>query len=179
MQTDGSSLPLTEQQQAQVSQRVFADIGRAGAIIDLPLAPIPVHFDLRGRAAGMYCYREQRHWLRFNPWQFAAHFELHLNDTVTHEVAHYAIHSLLPRGRFKPHGPEWQGLMIALGANPKATFHADMSGVPIRRQRRYQYRCLCREHEVSSTRHNRIRLRGAQYRCRYCDGVLRSVSAQA
>ena len=165
--------PLTADQRTAVIGRVAHDCTRAGKILSLTLVPPPVRFDLRGTAAGMFCVRGRDHWLRFNPWLFAQDFAVHGTDTVTHEVAHFAVHTLfLGKQRPKPHGPEWRGLMVALGANPSATFKGSIDGVPVRRQRRHAYRCLCQQHAVSTTRHNRIRTGKSEYRCRYCDGRL-------
>lgn len=164
---------LSDAQTLRIEARVAHECERAQQVLGIALPAPEVRFDLSGTAAGMFCRQEHKVWLRFNPWLFAKDFERHCHDTVIHEVAHYGIFCLLGAGRStKPHGPEWQGLMIALGARPKATFVADLSGVPIRRQRRFRYRCDCQTHEVSATRHNRIRRNRAQYRCRYCDATL-------
>ena len=96
--------------------------------MDLPA--IETRFDLSGSAAGMYCYKSACRWLRFNPWVFATDMALHLSDTVPHEVAHYAVHQCFGSRGVKPHGAEWRALMLALGANPSATYRADLSGVP-------------------------------------------------
>lgn len=169
-------MPLSERQRALIEARVSRECARAGAILETPLAPPPVRFDLRGTAAGMFCARGPRCWLRFNPWLFAQEFDRHLDDTVTHEIAHYGIHTAFPGMRLKPHGPEWRGLMKAMGADPRATFEADLTGVPVRRQQRHPYVCGCQEHWVSTTRHNRIRARRAVYRCRFCDGELKALA---
>lgn len=160
-----------------VRRRTIADTQRAGQILNLDLADIEVRFDLSGSAAGMYCYKASDRWFRFNPWVFATDLDLHISDTVPHEVAHYAIHQRFGPRRVKPHGPEWRALMVALGASPKATYTGDLSQVPVRRQREHAYACSCREHRLSTTRHNRIQARRATYCCHYCRGVLRPLGA--
>jgi len=58
--------------------------------------------------------------------------------------------------------------MTAFGLEPSRCHEFDLAQVSTRRQRRFRYRCDCREHELSATRHNRI-LRGEQrYSCRKC-----------
>ena len=57
-------------------------------------------------------------------------------------------------------------------ADPEVTFNRDLSGVPQRRQRTHPYRCACREHQLSSTRHNRVQRRKGEYQCLNCNGVL-------
>ena len=177
--TSTAHAPLSTEDADQVVRRVHVDCGRAAAILGIPLEPPPVLFDLKGSAAGMFCARGREVWLRFNPWLFANDFVAHLNDTVTHEVAHLGIHRLFRGGRgVRPHGAEWRGLMLALGANPSATFTGDMSNIPVRRQRRFSYFCGCQKHEVSTTRHNRILRSGTVYRCRYCGEDLRRSRAK-
>ena len=164
--------PLNDSQAREVQARVSHDIDRAQRILNVSLDRIEARLDLSGTTAGMYCYKGQHRWLRFNPWVFATDMPLHLKDTVPHEVAHYAIHQQFGRRKVKPHGPEWQSLMVALGANPSATYTADLSHIPVRRQRRHAYHCACRDHAVSSTRHNRIRAGRASYRCCFCGEAL-------
>ena len=166
---------LTESQREAVLARAGADTARAASSLGLPLSPLPVYFDLKGAAAGMFCAREQSQWLRFNPWVFAQDFDLHLADTVPHEVAHYGIHARFGLRRVKPHGVEWRELVTFLGGTPRATYRQNMADIPVRRQRRYTYYCDCREHEVSTTRHNRMQAGNAQYRCRFCNGDLKEL----
>jgi SprT protein len=40
--------------------------------------------------------------------------------------------------------------------------------VPVRRQRRFRYRCDCSTHQLSARRHNKIRHGRANYLCRSC-----------
>jgi SprT protein len=44
---------------------------------------------------------------------------------------------------------------------------------PARRERRWPYVCNCSRHELSTTRHNRIRNGSSGYRCRQCGSTLR------
>ena len=121
----------------------------------------------------MFCHHGRQSWIRYNPWIFAQNLPLHIEDTVAHEVAHYGVHKVFGRLRPKPkpHGVEWKSLVQLLGGKPSARFELDTEGLPLRRQRRFSYRCDCREHEVSATRHNRAR-QGTKYLCRYCHSPL-------
>ncbi len=162
---------MAEQRQL-VEAATAACTEQAANILAIELPMLPVHFDLSGAAAGMFCARESRLWFRYNPWIFAQDFAVNLLDTVPHEVAHYGVYMAYKRRQVKPHGPQWQRLVVALGGQPKATFKADLSAIPRRQQRQYDYRCDCRQHALSATRHNRVILKGAVYRCRFCDGKL-------
>ena len=133
---------------------------------------IPILFDLRGTSAGMFKMKGDVYQIRFNPWIFAKYFEDNFKDTVPHEVAHYIVHAVYGERRIKPHGWQWQQVMEIFGADPAVTFSQDLSGVPQRRQRTHPYRCVCRKHELSSTRHNRVQRRKGEYQCLHCNGAL-------
>ncbi|MEP1470343.1 MAG: SprT-like domain-containing protein [Halieaceae bacterium] len=164
--------PIDAVQRAEVLARTHHYIERAGELLEYSFAVVPVEFDLRGTTAGMFKSYGKKHWIRYNPWIFAKYYEENLRDTVPHEVAHYIIHHLYDTKRVKPHGPEWQALMAAFGADPGVTFNLDLSGIPQRRQRSHPYRCHCQDHAVSSTRHNRVQKGKASYQCRSCHGDL-------
>jgi SprT protein len=152
-------MPLDPRQQDAIRALTDARVAEAGRLFGRAFAPVPVRFDLRGRAAGQFRFRCQGGardcLIRYNPWVFAADLEHHQSDTVAHEVAHYIVHLLHPRA--KPHGREWKELMRRFGATP------------LRQQRRHTYRCACPGlvHSLSTTRHRRIQ-RGAAYLCRGC-----------
>lgn len=140
----------------------------AATVTGVDLAPVPVAFDLSGRSAGQFVGRGDHCLIRYNPWIFARYFTENLATTVPHEVAHYAVYRAWPGRRVKPHGPEWQGIMRALDVEPAVTFDLDLSGLPRRRQRRHRYHCGCKEHELSTTRHNRVSAGRARYACLQC-----------
>jgi SprT protein len=164
--------PIGEAQRRLVRQATDRFIAEGEAIFSRRFERVPVLFDLRGTAAGMFKVIGRKRWIRYNPWIFAKHFEDNLADTVPHEVAHFIVHEVFGRRGVRPHGEEWRMLMEAFGAEPRATFHMDLEGVPQRRQRTHPYRCLCRDHAVSTTRHNRMVRGTGRYHCRYCDGKL-------
>jgi SprT protein len=160
--------PLDTQQREQVLVATEASLRKARAIYALALAPIEVVFDLRGSAAGMYRVRNGVRRIRYNPWIFARYFEDSLAVTVPHEVAHYVVDCLYGLARVRPHGSEWRAVMRALGASPRVSGRYDLAGLPLRRQRRFLYRCDCRSHELSAVRHNRVQRGEASYVCRRC-----------
>jgi SprT protein len=160
--------PLGREQRQRVVEATCATIGQAAELFDCGFAEIPVTFELRGRAAGMYVVRGGRRLIRYNPYIFAKYFNDNLVNTVPHEVAHYVTDVLYGLRRVRPHGPEWRAVMRALGAEPAATCRYDLDGIPVRRQRRYSYQCGCMTHSVSAVRHNRIQGGLARYHCRHC-----------
>jgi SprT protein len=134
-----------------------------------------VGFDLRGQAAGQYHGGSHPH-IRYNPQMAASQFDAFCTRTPAHEVAHYIVDCLYPRRSIKPHGKEWQDLMLAFGLEPSRCHQYDLQQVQQRRQRRFAYECGCQEHQLSATRHNRVRHRGLKYRCIKCGEVLQPVA---
>ena len=163
-----SAEPIDVTQQARVRELTQDCVTRACALFGREFVTPPVLFDLSGRAAGQYRVRRGEAAIRYNPWIFARYYDDNLASTVPHEVAHFVVDQVWGLRRVRAHGPEWRSVMQALGAEPRATARYDLSGLPVRRQRRFAYRCACRNHELTSCRHNRI-LRGeARYHCRRC-----------
>jgi SprT protein len=169
--------PIDAGQQQRVRDVTAAFLRRAAEICRRDFPPIPVTFDLFGRAAGMYRVRHGRRSIRYNPYLFAKFFDDSLATTVPHEVAHYVTDLLYDLRRVRPHGAEWQAVMRSLGAEPRATGDYDLTGVPVRRQRRYTYGCGCTTHRLSARRHNKVHRGEALYRCRRC-GVELAFSGQ-
>lgn len=165
--------PIDAQRRAEVLRRVEEYIVIAESHFGCPVPRVPVLFDLYGSTAGMFQYSGSERRIRFNPWIFAKYYRENLCDTVPHEVAHYVVHQIYGERGTKPHGAQWREVMAVFGAYPAVTFDRDLSGIPRRRQRRYLYRCECSVHELSSTRHNRVRRARAKYQCRNCGARLR------
>ena len=72
----------------------------------------------------------------------------------------------------RPHGEEWQALMITFGADTSRTCSYNLDGIPVRSQKQHGYFCSCTTHRLSTRRHNKIRNKMARYFCRQCRGEL-------
>lgn len=164
----GHGMNERQHQAHQLMQRCIAQLRQAG----IALPDIELRFDLRGSHAGLaLCHPDRAPVIRLNPVLMAENAEF-VAETVPHEVAHVGVFYLLGRPARRPHGPEWRQLMGVLDAEPERGHRYDVSNAVTRRLKRYRYACGCREHRLTSIRHNRIR-RGAQYRCRECGEPLR------
>lgn len=163
--------PIREARRLEVRAATLACIRLAEASLGGSLPQVGIHFDLSGGTAGMFRVRDGLREIRYNPWIFAKYWQENLASTVPHEVAHFIVHETRGRRRVRPHGPEWRRWMAFFDADPAVTFDLDLTGVPRRRQRTHAYRCPCRAHELSTTRHNRVQ-RGNRYLCSYCHGPL-------
>ena len=171
--------PLSDQQRTAIVRATLACLARAEAIFRRAFPAIPVRFDLRGRAAGMYRVQRGARTIRYNPHIFAKYFADGLAETVPHEVAHYVTDVLHGLHRVRPHGPEWRAVAQALGATPRASGRYDLSGIPLRRQALFDYRCACALHQLGARRHGRAQRGEAGYVCRRCGAPLEFAGARA
>ncbi len=138
----------------------------------MPAPRVEIRFDLRGRAAGQAQMPARgRPLIRYNPQLLLHNGESFLQRTVPHESAHIIAFRLYGR-RIRPHGDEWRAVMLLFGADSRRCHDFDVSSVPSRSYTRHSYRCGCREHSLTSIRHNRIQA-GQVYLCRTCGQELR------
>lgn len=178
-----SHFNLSPSQQQKVIDKTDFYIDQANQLLNLQLPVVPVKFDLRGKSSGMFVYqrsgRHSQHWIRYNPIIFSHYFDHALQHTVGHEVAHYVAYAISQGSKIKPHGKEWREIMALFRLPAEVTSRYDISGLPLRQQRRHRYRCACREHELTTTRHNKILRGSAVYSCQLCRQPLRQLNSQA
>ena len=161
--------PITLSQQQHVMDVTTQYIQRANKIYRRSFEVIPVCFDLKGRAAGMYRVKKRERVIRYNPYIFAKYFDDNVAETVPHEVAHYITEKLYGVGRVRPNGFEWGEMMGAFGVSSKRASHRyDMKGIPVRVHQRFAYRCGCTTHNVTSRRHKQMQNGIATFLCRRC-----------
>ena len=164
--------PINETQQQQVFSETESLLQTARELYKTEFSIIPVNFDLKGRAAGMYRSHGNQHDIRYNPYLFAKYFDDNLATTIPHEVAHYVTDILFGLKNIKPHGNEWRSVMQDFGVEPQVTGQYDLTGIPVKQQRRFDYQCDCTTHKLSTVRHNRIQMGRARYHCRYCRAII-------
>jgi SprT protein len=160
--------PISSRHEQSIRRITGEYIHRAGMLYDRKLALIPVMFDLKGRAAGMYKVRDRNRTIHYNPYIFAKYLDDNIATTVPHEVAHYVVDILYGATNTRPHGVEWRNVMLSLGVEPVVTANYDLSDIPVRRQRRHAYQCACTVHQITTVRHNKIISGKAHYLCRNC-----------
>ena len=168
------SATLDERQKMQVVRQARHCIEKANAALGCSLTLPEIRFDLRGRAAGQFCLRQESLQLRFNSALFARYFEENLAQTVPHEVAHFLVYALFMKNgkkRVRPHGQEWQSMMRLLGVAPATRHSFNLDGIPVRREQRFAWSCDCRTHSVAKRTHLRM-LRGEQRVCITCGTLL-------
>ncbi|HIF52029.1 MAG TPA: metallopeptidase (SprT family) [Thiotrichaceae bacterium] len=160
-------IPLKTEQQEQIISATEACLYQASIKLEQSFEPIPVMFDLSGRAAGMYKINKSRRVIRYNPYIFAKYYSENIATTVPHEVAHYLVDVLYGIRNTRPHGREWKNMMAMFEADASVTCDFDLAGLPGKRYQRFDYACSCRTHKLTLIRHNRV-LKGASYCCRRC-----------
>ncbi|SIQ78390.1 SprT protein [Shewanella morhuae] len=161
----GSSRPLSSLQ-IQILERV--EICYQEAEIALKRAfPRPItQFSLRGKSAGTAHLQQNR--LRFNAVLLRENSEAFLTEVVPHEICHLLCFQLF--GKTKPHGKEWQSLMLTVfKVKPSTTHSFNTTSVA---SKDVEYRCDCGPIRLSIRRHNKV-LRGeSRYICKRCKAHL-------
>jgi len=165
--------PIDSRQEREVLERTLHYIGCGEDIFERSFDQVPVFFDLKGRASGMYRVRGCQRVIRYNPWIFASYYDDCLASTVPHEVAHYLSDVVFGLRNIRPHGREWKALMKAFGADASVTASYSLEGVPLRRTAKFRYYCACDQHFLGTQRHRRIVSGRTSYRCRRCGETLR------
>jgi len=132
------------------------------------------------RAAGLAFGYEHR--IAINEVLLTENPEPMLRDTVAHEFAHVVVWWLYLEkvresqpGVVKPpsgHGIEWQNIMREIFQLEPSRCHSfDTSNTGSRSQRRWTYRCGCRQHLLTTSKHRRA-IAGARYACAECNSAL-------
>ena len=159
---------LTTAQKQVVTDRTVFYLENANRALGLNLGLIPILFDLKGKASGMFVVGRDKKIIRYNEIIFSKYFEDAVISTTAHEVAHYVNYELHGAKRVKPHGQEWRSLMQLFDVKPEVTSRYDLAGLPLRQQKQHLYQCDCMQHSLSTTRHNRIQASKVSYNCRRC-----------
>ena len=158
---------LEHEYQQRLCQKVYALLQDAEQYFSRKF-PIPdISFRLRGANAGLALLKHNK--LRFNSQLLLHNGEKFINDTVAHELAHLITYQLYGQS-VKPHGTEWQTIMIDVFHSEPSVTHSFTT--TMNRKDIYLYQCHCPQIiEFSKIRHNRSK-RGTIYRCRRCRATL-------
>ena len=148
--------------QQLVIQKVEQSINYASSHLEQHFVLPKISFNQRGKIAG--CARLQTNELRFNPVLLDDNVNAFLEEVVPHEVCHLLTFKLF--GKVRPHGKEWQNLMLELFSLKGRTYHQmDVTKV---KGKSFNYRCQCGPIELGIRRHNKL-LTGKQiYVCKKC-----------
>ena len=167
---------LNAEQKQQVIESTNAYIEKACQSLSIKLATIDVRFDLSGKSSGMFVVRQGKAYIRYNEIIFSSYFEDSVTNTVAHEVAHYVVYSIHKWKSVKPHGTEWKSIMSIFGVPPDVTSKYDISFLPLKQQRRHDYKCKCTNYQLTTTRHNKVQNKKTVYHCKKCMQPLKYIS---
>lgn len=164
-----TSCPAKSALQQQILNKVESDYQHAERHFSRPFPRPVVQFSLRGKSAGTAHLQTNR--LRFNPVLLAENPQVFLAEVVPHEISHLLCYQLF--GRVKPHGKEWQSIMVStFNVVPKTTHQLNIQSVS---GQQFDYFCGCGNTTLSIRRHNRVVRGQTQYRCRRCQQTLQAV----
>ena len=153
--------------QQLVIQKVEQCIVHASSYFGLDFRTPQISFNQRGKIAG--CARLQINELRFNPILLSDNLDTFLDVVVPHEVCHLLTYRLF--GKVRPHGKEWQSLMLELFEVKGQTYHQmDVTKV---KGKSFCYKCECGPIELSIRRHNKVVTGQQTYICRKCKTSLK------
>lgn len=163
-----TSCPAQSALQQQILDKVESDYQHAERHFNRQFPRPIVQFSLRGKSAGTAHLQSNR--LRFNPVLLAENPHVFLSEVVPHEISHLLCFQLF--GRVKPHGKEWQSIMLStFKVAPKTTHQLNVQSVS---GQQFDYFCGCGNTTLSIRRHNRVVRGQTQYRCRRCQQTLQS-----
>lgn len=153
----------------QVQQTIQDCIEKAQQVLDCQFAIPNVHFNVRGKVAGKAYLQSWE--IRLNPTLLLENQTEFLQQVIPHEIAHLITYHQF--GRVRPHGKEWQAVMIKVfKLNPETRHQFDVSSV---QGLTFEYRCQCQSHAISIRRHNKIIRQQTQYHCTRCKAQLQPV----
>ena len=140
----------------------------------IEIARPKVHFDLKGKAAGMVIFKPGYPVIiRYNIEILKENDQAFIQETVPHEVAHLVARQVYGN-RIKPHGIEWRSIMQVFGAKAKRCHNFAIKPINTRKMSYYPYRCSCKDHQLSAIRHHRCQA-GITYLCRACGSALAAI----
>jgi SprT protein len=121
----------------------------------------------RGKIAGSA--HLQKNIIKLNRQLFVNNFKDFVQQVIPHEAAHLICYQQF--GKVKPHGSEWQSVMLKIfKLEPAVTHKFDVASVGMRE---FSYRCDCTPLiKLSAIRHNKVKRGAQQYRCQKCRTIL-------
>ncbi|NRD75123.1 SprT family zinc-dependent metalloprotease [Shewanella sp. VB17] len=145
-----------------VASRILECYSLAEKQLDHVFPKPEISFKLRGKSAGTAHLQQNR--LRFNATLLTENQDTFIQHVIPHEICHLLAYQMY--GKVKPHGQEWQALMVRLFALPPNTTH-NMNTRSVE-GRKFSYQCDCGPVQLSIRRHNKVVKGETKYRCRHC-----------
>lgn len=121
-----------------------------------------IKYTLNGRVSGKAYHIANV--VDFNKILLTENVDTFIHQTVPHEIAHIIAFKVFGTSG---HDRAWKHVMARFGVEPKRCHSYSIENVKKRHVTTFVYKCQCREHTITSIRHNKI-LKGASYRCNQC-----------
>ena len=159
---------LEEKALNYINNKVESCFDKADVVFNNRFRRAVCNLKQRGRAAGTA--HLQKNELRFNVYMYQQNPSEFIDTVVPHEVAHLIVYQIYGN-TVKPHGKEWQAVMIKIyGLRPNRTHTFDTPP----QKNAYEYQCSCQKHQFSKQRHSRAQ-KGTEYVCKGCKSTLQFV----
>lgn len=166
MSSSDPPTPLDVELNQQVSRKVQQCYQRAYEVLGRRF-PIPtIKFNQRGKVAGSA--RLQTNEIRLNQTLLLDNIHVFMDEVIPHEICHLLAYQLY--GKVKPHGLQWQTLMLELFRLSPPTRHTMDTDKVAGKQ--FDYYCKCGPISLSIRRHNKVLRKQQQYICRKCGELL-------
>lgn len=169
--------PVTENHVGDIAVAIEYFYNKAKGIWSAKLQnwskPVFTINELKGTTAGQACYKLNK--LKVNFVLYKQNKLDYLWNTIGHEVAHLIAYQVFGAAalRRNHHGAEWKLVMRSLGLAPDRCHQYDTSEVKRKVTiQKFMYRCSCREHNVSTVKHNRMKSGTRRYICLHCRGPI-------
>ncbi|MCK5894962.1 MAG: SprT-like domain-containing protein [Endozoicomonadaceae bacterium] len=151
-----------------IDKRIHLLITKASQYYEARIPPPAILMDLLGSDAGQALPMKNK--VRFNRSLYRQNPKHFVHHIVAHELAHLVAAQIYGH-RIKPHGKEWQSIMLLFHVPANRCHHYDISHSG---RHHFIYSCACPDREIPLTaiRHNRIH-RGIHYHCCDCGSALK------
>lgn len=175
-------------QVAAVNRSIRASLKTIRETLGTSKAPmykdIEVKYDLNSANAlgtHRYDFQQSKHIIRLNPALLNELKQPYIDDVLVHEVCHALVKHNYGRinsmgKKIMPHGKEFKYFCRVLNIDTGATTNVASGSKAMkasgRNTKRHTYSCKCSEHQLSTTRHNKIQRGTASYSCRKCNTTL-------
>ncbi|MEI6858842.1 MAG: SprT family zinc-dependent metalloprotease [Shewanella sp.] len=156
-----------DEHQQQIAEQVVDCYQQAEAYLKRTFIQPEIQFTLKGKSAGVA--HLQLNLLRFNSILLAENHQVFIEQVIPHEICHLIAYQLY--AKVKPHGREWQALMIEIyQLDPVATHNLNIKSVT---GKTFDYLCNCGNIPLSIRRHNKVIRGETEYRCKHCKQKLK------
>ncbi len=147
-------IPISTELRNMVEQRINNDIIKLNCHYNTNHQSPPVKYDARGASAGFIYGKDNFSTIHLNPILLTENVDEMINQTISHELAHYWSHIIngtirTRSGNRSIHGTKWKLIMRVLGVVPDRCHHMAISGAVTRIKHKFEYMCSKCNHKLT------------------------------